>query len=212
MLMGHKGEDTAQFYISGFVGIDSQSMVNGREQRLELYNESISMMANRNLLIPKPPGATLVETLYAKTELPPSDTLGDLDKNSENIVTTLPLSADQEYQIRRQSRYKQYRKNREAFIEGTSELAKATTLPTSAEILRRPSRYLQALFKFEPDRKAAVDLMFDENGASRPELPLGKVLEPLIKLANPQKKRYAYKTAEPIEGNRCSDCKTILAK
>jgi hypothetical protein len=213
MLMGHKGEDTAQFYISGFVGIDSQSMVNGREQRLELYNESISMMANRNLLIPKPPGATLVETSYAKTELSPSDILEDLNKNSENIVTILPLSADQQYQTRRQTRYKEYQKNREAFIEGTSDLAKVTTsLPTSAEILRKPSRYLQALFKFEPDRKAVVDLMFNEDGASRPELPLGKVLEPLIKLANPQKKRYAYKTAEPIEGNQCSDCKTTLAK
>ena len=199
----------------GLLGLTAShwSMVNGREQRLELYNESIYMMATRNLLTPKPPGAMLVETSHTKIELSTSDILEDLNQNNDEIITAFPLPADKAYQIRRQSRNTEYRKNREAFIEGTSELAKATTsLPTSAEILRKPSRYLQALFKFEPDRKAAVDLMFNENDTSCVELPLVKVLEPLIKLADPQKKRYAYKTAEPTENNRCRDCKRDLVK
>ena len=60
-LMGHKSDDTAQYYVLGFIGIDSQSIIHQREQCLDLYKESSSMMANRNLLAPKPPGLILTE-------------------------------------------------------------------------------------------------------------------------------------------------------
>jgi hypothetical protein len=208
--MGHKGEDTAQYYVSGFVGIDSQSMLHGREQRLDLYNESSSMMAHRNLLIPKPLGATLIKT--SSTEHILANILEDLEENNVEMVKTRPLSAKQEYEIRRQSRNKEYQKNRQQFIEGTSELETASTkTPTSEATLRKPSRYLQALLKFEPDRQNANDLMFC-NQIPDTGLLLSTILEPLTRLANPQRKRYAYKTAEPTEDNRCHDCTKNLTK
>lgn len=64
--MGHKYDDTAQYYVSGFIGIDSQSIIHRREQCLELYKESSSIIANRNLLAPKPPGSMLTESPYEK--------------------------------------------------------------------------------------------------------------------------------------------------
>ncbi|CAO2658137.1 Nn.00g073970.m01.CDS01 [Neocucurbitaria sp. VM-36] len=60
-LMGHKYDNTAQYYVSGFIGIDSQSIIHGGEQCFELYKESSSLMANRNLLAPKPTGWILME-------------------------------------------------------------------------------------------------------------------------------------------------------
>lgn len=60
------------------------------------------------------------------------------------------------------------------------------TAPTLAIPSREPSRYLLALLKFEPERRAVLDLMFpsgDENDEFTAKLPLAQVLEPLIKMA-----------------------------
>lgn len=90
-LLGHKGEETAQYYVSGFVGINSQLIIHERDQRLELYKESSSMIANRNLLAPKPHGATLVQQTSAKTDQL-LETLKALSKQDAEILALRQLS------------------------------------------------------------------------------------------------------------------------
>jgi hypothetical protein len=102
--MGHKYDDTAQYYVSGFIGIASQCIIHGREQCLELYKESSSMMANRNLLAPKPPGSILTESPCERAP----QILQENEKGSPEFVSTMVLSATQEYELRRQSREKAY--------------------------------------------------------------------------------------------------------
>lgn len=67
--MGQKYDDTAQLYAPYFIGIDSQSIIYRLEQCLELYKESSSMLvANRNLLAPKPPRSMLTESPCEKSQ------------------------------------------------------------------------------------------------------------------------------------------------
>ena len=153
-LMGHKYEDTAQYYVSGFIGIDSQSIIHEREQCLDLYKESSSMMANRNLLAPRPPGSTLTEPPCERA----TQTLQEKGEGSSKVVSTMLLSATQGYELRRQSREKAYQKNRREYLDGKGKGVRATA-PTTV-LSREPSRYLLALLKFEPERQLVVDLMF----------------------------------------------------
>ncbi|KAF1359292.1 hypothetical protein EJ07DRAFT_156196 [Lizonia empirigonia] len=196
-LMGHKYDDTAQYYVSGFIGIDSQSIIHGREQCLELYKESSSMMANRNLLAPKPPGSILTEPPCERAPKLPQEK----GMSSPNVVSAMSLSTTQEYELRRQTRERAYQKDRREYLEGKGKSVRATA-PTLAVPSREPSRYLQALLKFEPERKAVLDLMFpsgEEDNEFTAKMPLAQVLGPLIKMARSQRKRYTYKTAEPTQ-------------
>lgn len=116
------------------------------------------------------------------------------------------LSATQGYELRRQSREKAYQKNRREYLDGKGKGVRATA-PTTV-LSREPSRYLLALLKFEPERQLVVDLMFrkdDDTDNIMAALSLTEVLEPLISLARSQRKRYAYKTAEPTKQNCCVD-------
>jgi hypothetical protein len=84
-LIGHKYEDTAQYYVSGFISINSQSIIHKREQCLNLYKESSSIMANRNLLAPKLLGLIL-------TELPHKIATQKLkEKGEENTKVVLTI-------------------------------------------------------------------------------------------------------------------------
>jgi hypothetical protein len=208
--MGHKYEDTAQYYVSGFIGIDSQSIIHEREQCLDLYKESSSMMANRNLLAPKPPGSTLTEPPCERL----AQTLKEKNEGNTKVISTMPLTATQEYELRRRTREKAYQKDRREYLEGKGRAVRPTA-PVSTVPSREPSRYLLALLKFEPDRKAVLDLLFRDSDSPDQmvaELSLTQVLEPLINLAKSQKKRYAYKTAEPTKENCCGDCGKSLTK
>ena len=209
--MGHKYDETAQHYVSGFIGINSQSIIHEREQCLDLYKESSSMMANRNLLAPKPPGSMLTESPYERVP----QVLQEKIQSTTQVVSTVPLSASQKYELRRQTREKAYQKDRRQYLEGKSKAVRATAPTTSTVPSREPSRYLLALLKFEPERQAVLDLMFrnyDGNDEIRAELSLTRVLEPLIKMARSQRKCYTYKTAEPNKQNCCSDCNKDLVK
>jgi hypothetical protein len=66
-----------------------------REQRLKFYKEPSLIMANRNLLAPKPPGATLIKISYITTK----QLLEILRKDTEFIITKA-LSSAQIYQLR----------------------------------------------------------------------------------------------------------------
>ncbi|KAF2624884.1 hypothetical protein BU25DRAFT_423660 [Macroventuria anomochaeta] len=141
--MGHKYDDTAQYYVSGFIGIDSQSIIHGRKQCLELYKESSSMMANRNLLAPKPPGSILTE--------PPCERVPQLPqekgKRSPDVISAMALSTTQDYELRRQTRERAYQKDRQEYLEGKGKSPRATA-PTLVIPSREPSRYLLALLKY----------------------------------------------------------------
>jgi hypothetical protein len=210
--MGHQHDDTMQFYVSGFVGIDSQAIVHGLEQRAELYKEASSIMANRNLLAPKPPGATLIEpTTY--TMCAPMES----DEELVEIVQQVPLTTKQQHELRRQMRGSAYRKKRRDFLNdqdvGVQDSRRAEILESGPS--RTPSRYLLALMKFEPERKTVVDLWFGDNDiedTDRIELPWEAILQPLIKMASPLRKRYTYQSATPTKRNCCSVCSKDLTK
>ena len=169
------------------------------------------MMANRNLLAPKPQGSTLIQQSSARTGqlLEALEALGEQDVE---IIATTQLSPKQASKLRRQSRNRAYQKDRKDFYEGTATPTqqRESTSP-STDISRGPSRYLMALLKFEPERKSVIEMMFSDDDSVDLELSLDVVLAPLIQLASPGKKRYAYKTAEPTPDNHCPDCAKNLS-
>lgn len=199
--MGHTNDETVQYYISGLVGLDSQSMVRGREQRLELISENTSMMLKRNLLAPKPPGSQLTDLPFSK------EVIKNVVADDYDIMTVPALTPAQEYDIRRKSRKKAYNQKRNDFFSGTGESPKEGSSAFTPS--RSPSRYLQALWKFEPDRKKVVESVYNQP-SSKVDLPLQTVLEPMIKMANPGISRWSYKSAEPTSDNSCPDCKKKL--
>ena len=139
------------------------------------------MMANRNLLAPKPPGSMLTESPYERT----TSVLEEKGEESPKVISAMLLSATQEYELRRQSREKAYQKDRREYLEGKGGAVRKTS-PTSTVLSRKPSRYLLALLKFEPERKLVLDLMFsNDDGTDKitAALSLTEVLEPLISLA-----------------------------
>ncbi|KAF1360100.1 hypothetical protein EJ07DRAFT_118025 [Lizonia empirigonia] len=209
ILMGHSNDDTVLYYISGIVGVDSQSMVHGRDQRTQLIEENTSMMSKRNLLAPMPPGSQLTECANISKA-------AETDK-SVAVVSLSERTPSQEYDLRRQSRTVAYRKQRKAFFEGesTTSAAASTSASTTIKPLRAPSRYLQALWKFEPERKSISRLMYpncdtaEEDtvvAAGEVELPLQNILEPMVRVSRPEKKRYTYASASPTDDNRCGVC------
>jgi hypothetical protein len=164
------------------------------------------MMANRNLLAPKPHRATLVQQPSARTDqlLQALKALGEEDVE---IIAMRQLSANQAYELRRQSRNRGYKKNQLAFYEGANDIETDSDQHKSIpDTSRTPSRYLKALLKFEPQREEVIALLFQDKEEKDLELSLETVLPPLIQLASPAKKRYAYKTAEPASDGSCPDC------
>ncbi|KAF1935092.1 hypothetical protein EJ02DRAFT_486881 [Clathrospora elynae] len=215
LLMGHSNNDTVMYYISGIVGIDSQSMVHGRDQRTELIEENSSMMSKRNLLAPMPPGSQLTNRGSIARAIKPD--------NPVSVVTLSEHTPKEEYALRRQSRTVAYRKQRENFFEGKTTTPQRAAVSVSAQAtpkpLRSPLRYLQALWKFEPERKAIASLMYPDcdtgaedskdtgiDSATKVKIPLKDILEPMVNLSNPEKKRYTYASASPTKDRCCSVC------
>jgi hypothetical protein len=202
--MGHSDKDTVQHYVGGFTGLDGQAIVHGLEQRPHLYRDASSMMTNRNLFAPRPPGSFLTEVSFKTADTPTA-----LEEPVQ-VVSLVALSAAQKYELSRQSRKRAYQKCRSDFLEGKGSAVRATA-PNIPNQDREPSRYLSALLKFEPHRKAAVDLMF-RNDRLTSNLDFAEVLEPLIGMASTGRQRYVYKSAEPDEQNRCRDCGKDVTK
>lgn len=63
-----------------------------------------------------------------------------------------------------------------------------------------------ALLTFKPELKSVIAIVFSDDDSVDLEVPLDAVLAPLIQLAGPGKKYYAYKAAEPTPVNHCPDC------
>ncbi|KAF1936683.1 hypothetical protein EJ02DRAFT_470273 [Clathrospora elynae] len=171
-------------------------------------------MAKRNLLAPMPPGSQLAKHVNMARAI-------DIDKPVA-VVTLTERTLSQESALQWQAQTVAYCKKRKDFFEGKVETpqqaAALTPEQTTTKLLRSPLQYLKALWKFEPERKAIVDLMYPERNArakntniegvaSNVEILLDAILEPMVKLAHPEKKQYAYASAEPTKDNCCSICR-----
>ncbi|KAH7551112.1 hypothetical protein BM1_09986 [Bipolaris maydis] len=209
-LMGHANPNIFQTYISSMIGIDSQSVVLGRDQRMDLINNHSSMMLHRNLLAPMPPGSQLAET---------------------SSLNTCHHDSDLPYDKRKYLQRTTFEEERQQFFQCRS----TATSSTSSDGTRTPSRYLKALLKFEVGRYQAVMLMYpdlksdgDEHDKDNETLDhescetaemttsthhcvtLEQIVHPLQSIANAHKQNFEYEGAETIENGCCSFCKKTL--
>jgi len=207
--MGHSDRNTIQHYVGGVTGLDGQGIVHGLGQRLHLYRNATSMMTNRNLFAPRPPGSFLTEVSIKRLG-PGTPSAPTAPKEPARVVSRMVLSVAQEKELSLRSRKRAYQKNCSNFLKGKGPAIRATA-PNMPNKDREPSRYLLALLKFEPHRMAAIDRMFrkDELTAT---LSFAEVLEPLIGMASVERQRYVYKSAEPDEQSRCRDCGKDVTK
>lgn len=196
MLMGHRDRQTIGYYINGLVGVDSQSMVRGRPEHVALLDKHTSMMAKRDLSAPLPPGSQLIKTTQTSLLL-----------DDDGTMELASLTPSEHYEMRRQSRNKAFRKEREEFFErDRSSLTGGVAVSN-----RSASRYLKALWKFDPDRETLVNEMFlDGKVDVGIHIGLEKVIKHMVNIADPGRRRYSYKSAEPLPGNTCSDCEKQL--
>ncbi|KAJ5035249.1 hypothetical protein J3E74DRAFT_232059 [Bipolaris maydis] len=171
-LMGHANPNIFQTYISSMIGIDSQSVVLGRDQRMELINNHSSMMLHRNLLAPMPPRSQLAE---------------------KSSLNTCHHDSDLPYDKRKYLQRTAFEEERQQFFQGRS----TATSSTSSDGTRTPSRYLKALLKFEVSRYQAVMLMYpDLKSDAKMTNPthccvtLEQIVHPLQSIANAHKQGY----------------------
>lgn len=115
-LMGHTGEETFQFYISEIVAVDAQSMVLGTTPDNAFIEMNQSMGLDTNFMAPKPPGSCLTDIAGMR----------DTDGMSK-------LSPAQQYEIRRQTRNRNYTKTRLKFWEDTEGLFVEDDLETTVD-------------------------------------------------------------------------------
>ncbi|KAF2849805.1 hypothetical protein T440DRAFT_490368 [Plenodomus tracheiphilus IPT5] len=190
ILMNHKGDQSMGFYTSGIVGVDTQAMIRGKSQRTQFLERHISMLGNRRLDAPQPPGSRLIEV--ARAPAPADDNVFD-------VVTASGL-----YSLKKQARHKAYWKKREDFFE---DRCKDAVSSDSVVPHRSPSRYLRAVWKFDPDREHIVNSIFhDGNVNHRVEIPLAAFVPSMVKVANPRRQQYHYRCAAPLPDNRCVVC------
>lgn len=109
------------------------------------------------------------------------------DDNIFDIVT-----ASGRYSMKRQARHKAYWKKREDFYEDRCKDARSSTTVLD----RSASRYLRSLWKFDPDHEV--------------EIHLNAFIESMVKVANPQRARYHYRSAAPFPNNCCAVCNKQL--
>jgi hypothetical protein len=67
--------------------IDVQGLVIGQEQNLEMFEESTSIMASRNLQAPRPPGSSLAEPSIIRAK----QLLEALNDRDRDIIVTKQL-------------------------------------------------------------------------------------------------------------------------
>jgi hypothetical protein len=188
--MGHRSNDTIEYYKTGIQDIDTQAIIRGRPQRFELIEESISMLDNRDLAAPQPPGARLIdiasrlpqvnrvdfgahEESDSSNDSASDDSLDhDIEEKEENALPTVlsvtRLTAAQQYYARRQSRNKAYQKQRIEYFQGRDDYLVTPSLCSNlaesssepADQSRLPSRYLKSLLKYQPSRQQIINLLY----------------------------------------------------
>jgi hypothetical protein len=230
--MGYRSNDTMEYYKTGIQDIDTRAIVRGRAQRFDPIEESISMLDNRDLAALQPPGARLIDmasyALNSDAEDNPSDLDGESDSSVENeekedeaqprILSVAKLTPAQQYNARQRSRKKAYQKQRKGFFKGRGDYSIApdhqdsvNLVPESISQLRLPSRYLKSLLKHQPSRQKVIDLLYPDSVPHvKNALSLSEILEPLIELASPEKRRYMYSSVQIKDDSTCGVCKKSL--
>jgi hypothetical protein len=176
--------------------MDLQGLVMGQELNLEIFEQCTSMMASRNLQAPRPPGSSLaVPSMVRAKQL-----LEALDYRDRDVIATKQLTKAQVAQARKKGRDRNFKASHKALLKRPHLLLlddqnnqNSQDLEVLSSAIRTHSRYFIAEFEFEPKRKIIVDLMFRIKHASDIYLNFARMLPPLIKLANPARKHFAYR-------------------
>jgi hypothetical protein len=235
--MGHKSNDTFGYYKTGIQDINTQAIVRGRAQRSDIIEESMSILDNRDLAAPQPPGARLIDMASYALNSDAEDDRSDLDgasdsssdssidssvENEEKEDETQPrmlsvakLTPAQQYNARPQFRKKAYQKQRKELFKDRDDYFvapdnqdSANLVPESTSQLRLPPRYLKSLLKHQPSRQKVIDLLHPDGVPHvKNALCLSKTLEPLIELASPEKRRYMYSSVQIKDDSNCGVCK-----
>jgi hypothetical protein len=98
--MGHKTNETIEYYKTGIQDLDTQAIMRGKLQRFELIEESMSMMETRDLAAPQPPGAQLVGAashLRHRTVPCDDDARDDLESDPNTSSSDNALSSDDKH-------------------------------------------------------------------------------------------------------------------
>jgi hypothetical protein len=98
--MGHKTNETIEYYKTGVRDLDTQAITRGKLQRFELIEESISMMETRDLAAAQPPGAQLVGAashLRRRTVPCDDDARDDLESDPNTSSSDNALSSDDKH-------------------------------------------------------------------------------------------------------------------
>lgn len=149
--MGHSNDSIFQSYISSLVGIDTQSLVHGRAQRMDLINSNSSMMFKRNLLAPMPPAPLLTDMSPRQANKHPAQgSTNDIDLyHFDRVFNIILQSADsspkgansslaqQYFEERRQLSKKNFQEERKQFFNGPEDSTIIRLIPASTS--RPPS-------------------------------------------------------------------------
>lgn len=199
--MGHRDKSTYRHYAPTVINIDSQSLVRGRETKKQFIAKNQSMMMHRDIHVPQPPGAALAAT--------PS-----LKKEDEEIVQIRQISDSKRKEMRRQMRKREYAKDRKVFFHKSADAyevedpnleTKRSTNSEAPKLERKPSRYLEALLKHEPERATVIRLLYHKENAS-----LAELVPPLQKLSTSGKERTTYRGIPIPSDGKCQHCSKPL--
>jgi len=105
--MGHKSDDTFLNYISNRSGVDTQSIVLGRDQQTDIIDFVRSMAIKVNQSAPVPHGSRLTHARRRYSEgLASCDAVWqpNVDENDQDFLTVPKMSTRQHYEVRRRAR------------------------------------------------------------------------------------------------------------
>ena len=198
-LMGQSGDAVFQTYMSAVVGFDTQSVMQDRPPLTALVETNQTMLLKRRTEAPHPPGSRLTDV---------SRNMYRLTGGNEEPVLQLPA----DYKKRRQMRLQRYIKERKRFFREAEDSfveLDAGTNPTKDEPVftdRKPSRYLEAVLKHDPDRQKVIEIMFHDSKYS-----LADLIEPLVRMCRTQRVRSNYMAVQEItKGGYCPYCQKML--
>lgn len=230
--MGHKSDDTFMHYISNRSGIDSQSIVLKRPQMTGVIEAMCSMRLDVNHAAPVPHGSLLT---HAKRQYGADDMIEELKENDPLQVPHMTLR--QHFEARRRARRIDFQKVKIQFYENLSEFDEddqdhSSDSVYSAELYSEnapndlhaltvtrpgPSRYLQAVLRYEPSRQKLVNLLETEelltsmdSSCTHSQISLSERIQPFADLANPMPRPIHYPDAtENADGNCCICYRTL---
>lgn len=219
--MGHKSNDTFQYYISRVSGVDTQSLVLGWEPRQGLLDHVRSMAMHQDIAAPSHHGSRLT---HAKRQYPSLSLSSSCDTEqpttSRDVTEILPvrMKPQRDFDARRVQRKLAYRGDRTRIFlekEEVGDIEEPSMSETKGSVDQTqsmdglspyvvvrpgPSKYLLSVLRFEPARLTVIENMSLERVCS-PTLVQGIV--PLQTLSRIDPRPIYYHNAEPDEKSGC---------